>query len=655
MPPRGGNVTPLAQQAAAQSFIGRAGAAARFLITGVTPSTWFGPSQPLPPIAPPDVKGRQFDYPVGINIQYAPRSTEPVSFFQMRQLADAVPLLRAVIETRKDQIAGLEYMVRPRVASPAACKKVSRIDDPASKRVAEFLRRPDQRHSFAHWLRMMIEEMLVTDAVTIYPRMTVGGSPFSMDLIDGATIKPLIGDDGRSPMPPDPAFQQIIKGVPAADFTLQELIYAPRNTRVYSLGYGYSPVEQVMLTANIALRRDLSTLEYYKTGSIPDAFGTLPKEWTSDQVRQFQDYFDAMLAGNLADRRRMKFMPGDFKMIETHAPPLKDQYDEWLARIVCYVFSVPISPFVNQVNRATGETLKLQASQEGMTPLKRWLKDLLDRIIHEYLGEKDVEFAFDDSDENDPLEQAQTLIALVGAGIKNRDEARDDLGLEAMKDGEGAEYNITTGHGLEPTTIPPEPDPLAPTAPGATTPRNPNAGPMRSTGASAGPVASKPPKPNATKNAGGRTLYVHRALTNGLQLVEWAKANGFRTTLPTDDMHATVAFSRAPIDWNSAPTDPIKSIMAEGGARALARFGQAVVLKFDCPHLATRNEEFGDAGASWDHPSYQPHVTLSYDADDLDLDAIEPYTGPLDFGPEVWGEVKEDWNSGIAEKSAAAA
>ena len=43
-------------------------------------------------------------------------------------------------------------------------------------------------------------------------------------------------------------------------------------------------------------------LDTYSAGSTPDAFATLPKEWTADQIRAFQDYFDALMSGNLADR-----------------------------------------------------------------------------------------------------------------------------------------------------------------------------------------------------------------------------------------------------------------------------------------------------------------------------------------------------------------
>jgi hypothetical protein len=85
-------------------------------------------------------------------------------------------------------------------------------------------------------------------------------------------------------------------------------------------------------------------------------------------------------------------MPANFKLTETRQPPLKDQYDEWLARIICYAFSVPASAFVNQVNRATSETLQMQATQEGLVPLKSWVKTALDQAIQVYLEQPDLEF-----------------------------------------------------------------------------------------------------------------------------------------------------------------------------------------------------------------------------------------------------------------------
>jgi hypothetical protein len=415
--------TDAATRTITPNVFARLATATRYAINGAAPNGWFGPDRALTPMAPPDVKGRQFDYPVGSNVTFTPRGSSAISFRELRALADALPLLRAVIETRKDQIAGLDHAIRPRPNATPLPEQGARI-----QAVAAFLARPDRRHAFDAWLRMVLEDMLVIDAATIYPRLTRDGSLYSLDVIDGSTIKPLIADDGRAPEPPEPAYQQVLHGVPSADFAFDELMYLPRNVRVHRL-YGMSAVEQIALTINIALRRDTATLEYYRFGSTPDAFATLPRDWTMDQIRQFQDYFDALLSGNSERRRMLKFMPAEFTLQAAKQAPLKDLYDEWLARIICYAFSVPVSPFVSQVNRATGETLRMQAAQEGLVPLKAWIKTALDRVIQNYLRAPDLEFVWVGDDAVDPLEQAQTLNILVAAGIKTRDEARAELGL----------------------------------------------------------------------------------------------------------------------------------------------------------------------------------------------------------------------------------
>ena len=122
-------------------------------------------------------------------------------------------------------------------------------------------------------------------------------------------------------------------------------------------------------------------------------------------------------------------MPAEFRLTETRQPPLEDMYDEWLARVICYAFSAPASAFVSQVNRATSETLRTQAATEGLVPLKAWVKMALDRMIAVCFGSPDCEFFWVGDDAVDPLQQAQTISLLVGAGVKTIAEARTELGL----------------------------------------------------------------------------------------------------------------------------------------------------------------------------------------------------------------------------------
>jgi hypothetical protein len=270
--------------------------------------------------------------------------------------------------------------------------------------------------------------MFVIDGVAIYKRRNRAGGLYALEVIDAATIKLLLDDSGRLPASPDPAYQQIIKGVPAADYTREELMYLVHNPRSHKV-YGYSHVEQVLVTVNILIRRALHQLEYYREGSSPDALVGLPREWTSDQIAAFQKHFDAMLSGNLGMRRHVRFMPGDFKYQETKAPPLKDAYDEFLARIICFVFSISPEPFVGQVNRATAESSHARARDEGLAPLMRFVRSLMNRIIISEFASPDLEFVWQDAREQDPAQAAQIDVAYVGAGILTVDEVRANMGL----------------------------------------------------------------------------------------------------------------------------------------------------------------------------------------------------------------------------------
>jgi hypothetical protein len=73
--------------------------------------------------------------------------------------------------------------------------------------------------------------------------------------------------------------------------------------------------------------------------------------------------------------------------------------------------------------------MRQQATREGLVPLKAWVKNALDHVICVCMNEPGLEFVWVGDDAIDPLEQAQTLQILVGAGIKTREEARADLGL----------------------------------------------------------------------------------------------------------------------------------------------------------------------------------------------------------------------------------
>ena len=286
----------------------------------------------------------------------------------------------------------------------------------------------DGEHDFLTWLRILLEDLLVIDAPTVYVRRTLGGAPFSFDIIDGATIKRILNPDGRTPLAPEPAYQQIIKGLPAVNYHRDELLYQPRNPRSNRV-YGYSPVEQLIMIVNIAIRRQVSQLQYFTDGNIPDAFGTLPKEWSVEQIGKFQKYWDALLA-DTATRRKVRWLPGEGKIEPVRGEPLFDQYDEWIARVVSYAFSLPPTAFVKQVNRATAESAQDTAIEEGLSPLMEWTIRCMNRLIQLGWNTTDYVFAWEKPDAVKPLEQAQIDEIYVKNKIRHMNEVRADHGWE---------------------------------------------------------------------------------------------------------------------------------------------------------------------------------------------------------------------------------
>lgn len=388
-------------------------------ITGAD-TAWMSPSNPLNPIAP-QTAGRQYDYPVASNQSIRPRATEATSFAELRTLADIYYLVRLAIETRKDQMVKLKWCVKP--IDPKA-KPDARCEE-----LTAFFKQPDKRHNWQEWMRILLEDVLVIDAPAVYYRQNYGKKPYAFEIIDGSTIKVLLDEFGRSPMPPDPAYQQNIKGVPTVNYTADELIYKPRNPRSWK-AYGFSPVEQIITIVNMGLRRAASQLQFYTEGNIPEAIATAPETWNPDQIKQYQAYWDSIIEGSTAQRRHMKFVPGGMAFHEIKSETLTDAFDEWLARVVLYCFSLPPTAFVKQNNRATADSTKEQAEEEGLAPLMQWLSDFMNFIILKYWGYTDIAFVWEEEKSIDPLQQAQINQIYLTTDVLEKNEVRAQLGYD---------------------------------------------------------------------------------------------------------------------------------------------------------------------------------------------------------------------------------
>jgi hypothetical protein len=394
----------------------------------------------LPPTPATNEPIRVFDLHVGQNLLYTPRAYESFSFAQLRAFSN-VELVRLAIETRKDQFERLDWQIRPKNRRERRDGHLSNI-----KVVEKFLRKPDGVNHFATWVRLLLEDLLVVDAPTLERRRTRSGKLLGLDVVDGTTIKILVDDNGRRPRAPLPAYQQVIKGRIWNDLSDRDIIYAPRNLRPGHV-YGYAPVEQVIVTLNTALRRQTQQLAYFTEGNIPAGLINVPEGWSPDQLKEWQDWMDAKLSGNQAERSKLLWAPFGSKYQGFKEAPIKDEFDEWLARVVCFAFSIPPSPFIKQMNRATSETDKESALEEGIVPLQLWVKRVLDDVIQSDLGFDDLEFAWSVARDVDAKKQSEIHDIYLRNATYCIDDVLLELGKDPLPEGLGEVHRIYTGKG----------------------------------------------------------------------------------------------------------------------------------------------------------------------------------------------------------------
>lgn len=166
----------------------------------------------------------------------------------------------------------------------------------------------------------------------------------------------------------------------------------------------------------------------------------------------------------------------------------------------------------------------------------------------------------------------------------------------------------------------------------------------------------------AEKASGAKPLYMKRKVLNAEKIVEWAKSQGIPTTLEPDDMHVTVIYSKEPFseEYTQAAESQDEARMhygghvVRGGKRSVERLGQngeALVLKIECPKLASEHYGFRSMGASSDWPDYKPHITITWSADGIDEKSIEPFGGDIVLSDIFVSLLDEDWKSKVTEKS----
>ncbi|MEU1800896.1 phage portal protein [Streptomyces sp. NPDC019937] len=454
------------------------------------PQVPFGPGVPLAPAAidPLQPSGRtepRFnEYPVTSNLPGV--GDRLVPWKVLRDAADAGGLPRRCIEIRKAEVTTLDWAITITKEAVEAAQAAS-PDRPRAEveqelrqslsaemvRCARFWQKPDpgQDENFSEWVGKLLEEHFVLDAIAIYPRRTYGGDLYALEVLDGSTIKPLRDHRGGRPLPPNPAFQQILWGFPRGEFVADvdddgqviggyqtdQLVYKRRNVRAHT-PYGYSAVEQALEDVDVWLRRRKWIRDEYTEGTVPAGFlkNSGQTSWTPSQIAEYETSLNDVYNGSTAARHRMRVLPPGFDIDtpQDFGEKYKPEYDLFLIKQIAAHFDVTIAELGFTETGGLGSTGwhegQADVQQRKATlPTSRWLQQLLTAISRSHLRmPPELEFRFLGLEEEDEAAADEVARQRVMWGRMTINEDRDRLGMARFDFPEADMPMVMTSRGV---------------------------------------------------------------------------------------------------------------------------------------------------------------------------------------------------------------
>jgi hypothetical protein len=448
----------------------------------------FGPGVPITPgaINPlrddgrPDPRRYEFQVAQNINIT----ETRLIPFKTLRAAADQIDILRRCVEVSKSKLVGLDWDIvlandaSEKIVAASGGDHVRAMAQARQEfteeinRIREFWENPDRSNglTFSDWLMIAAEEILVIDALAVWPQKSVGGDLYGFQILDGSTIKPMLDDRGMRPAPPNVAFQQILYGFPRAEFTANDddpkadgeftcddLAYMVRNRRAIST-YGYSPVERALPLADIYLRRQQWIRSEYTDGVIPDLMFTTTADWGNnpDLLRAYENILNDDLAGQTEQRKRARLLPTGLVPVtnDGYGEKFKDTLDDYLITSICGHFGVQpaeigFAPKGGLGGAGFEEGRAGNAEALGIQPLANWISKMLTNLSYTYLGmPRELEFRLMTSKRMDNEENARKNQIEVTSGGKTINERRSEMGLPLLDTPQADMPILVSGAGM---------------------------------------------------------------------------------------------------------------------------------------------------------------------------------------------------------------
>lgn len=398
-----------------------------------------------------------------------------MSYEMLKRISFQVPIVRAIIGTRSDQVASFcepqsdkystGFIIRKKQPFYSKeSKQASRDEIAKANKITDFILNCGMNNSFESddfdtFIRKVLNDSLTYDQMTFEVVNDRRGRPFEFYAVDASTIR--IADsydddnykksDGRKPiLGYYPNFCQIHDGIVTSDFYPWEMCFGIRNpvTNIYSNGYGVSEIEMLINTITSMLWSDEYNRRFFSQGSAPKGFFKFKSETAVNDGRlaQFKQQWQGMMAG-VYNSWKTPVLEGDIDWVSLHTSNQDMEFSKWqeyLIKLTSAIYRIdpaevnfPLSggSDTKPMFEGNNEARLKHSKDKGLYPLLKFLqrrinKHLISRIDPEY------EFVFVGMDGMDQGTELDNDIKMM-SNFMTVDEIRIKRGLNPLGEEKG--------------------------------------------------------------------------------------------------------------------------------------------------------------------------------------------------------------------------
>jgi HK97 family phage portal protein len=393
-----------------------------------------------------------------------------LSYDVLRAMSRA-PIIRAIINTRKDQVAEFTKPQPNKYSKGFILKKKGQDDnetedpdkDMIEKLKSFLLNCGDEENKwdwddFEVFIRKIVEDSLVLDQACFEVIPTRSFEPYQFVATDGATIR--IADsrdnennvrDAAKVMGYYPSYVQVVHNIIQNEFYPWEMCFGVRNpsTNIKSYGYGRSELEDLVVTITSMLNADAYNGKFFRHGSAPKGALLIKKGNISpDKVAQLRKDWNAMMSG-VENMHKTPILDAEsvewLDMQKTNRDMEFSKFQEYLIKVACAIYK--ISPeeigFTLEGSKGgglggndSGKEEKNYSQDKGLKPLLTSIQGWINKYI---IGPKtnwEYEFQFVGIEVESAAQEQERIQKEVTLFI-TPDEVRKNKGLKPLPGGAG--------------------------------------------------------------------------------------------------------------------------------------------------------------------------------------------------------------------------